>query len=216
MGWGIEGAKVDISDFPESYGLLYLQSKIRKQMAIVVRIDFDNRYELDNISEDLRVSKFQSVQQDGSAILLKVEISEGPHELLPNVYNLAFGPVNQRGRIDDKAQLSHQDYSRVFSTILFTGLTYLVKNKTHYLGIDGSDNSRAYMYYKFMQRNFDYLDQYFNMFGLKYYVRITRFGKRQYDDPFDFEDVQPLPDRIQKDMAMPAEFMYNYFIFNAK
>jgi hypothetical protein len=27
---------------------------------------------------------------------------------------------------------------------------------------------------------------------LKYYVRISRFGKTQYDNPFDFNDVVPM------------------------
>lgn len=79
-----------------------------------------------------------------------MEISNEAHELIPNVYNLAFGPTNARGDIDDKAQLTHKDYSKVFSTILFDGLIYLNSNRDHYLGIDGSDNARAYLYYKFL------------------------------------------------------------------
>jgi len=81
-----------------------------------------------------------------------------------------------------------------------------------YLGIDGSDNARAFYYWRFLQGNHDYLDQYFEMFGLKYYVRISRFGKNQYDNPFDFEDIQPYPDRIVK-TATRLKLMYNYFIF---
>lgn len=36
------------------------------------------------------------------------------------------------------------------------------------------------------------------MYGLKYYVRITRFEKNQYENPFDFGDIQPYPNRIHK------------------
>ena len=132
------------------------------------------------------------------------------------MYNFAFGPPNQKGQIDDKAQLRHKDYSKVFSTILLAALTYLNRHKNHYLGIDGSDNSRAYMYYRILQLNYPYLDRYFKMFGLKYYVRITRFGKTQYDNPFDFDDIQPYPDRIQKGVRIHPKLMYNYFIFNLK
>jgi hypothetical protein len=54
------------------------------------------------------------------------------------------------------------------------------------------------------------------MYGLKYYVRITRFGKTRYDNPFDFGDVRPYPERIQKAIKVSPGGMYNYFIFNAK
>ncbi len=54
------------------------------------------------------------------------------------------------------------------------------------------------------------------MYGLKYYVRVTRFGKTQYDNPFDFEDVQPMTARILRDQFIRPDFMYNYFIFRLK
>ena len=136
--------------------------------------------------------------------------------LMEQKFNLGFGPLDSKGRIDDKAELQHSNYSMVFSTILFVGLTYLNSNPTHYLGIDGSNNARAYLYFKFIQKNYYYLEQFFNIFGIKYYVRITRFGKSQYEDPFDFEDVRAIPDKIEKGTVMPSQFMFNYFIFNKK
>jgi hypothetical protein len=57
---------------------------------------------------------------------------------------------------------------------------------------------------------------YFEIFGLKYYVRMTRFGKRQYDNPFDFADVLPSPEKIIKNMRIRLEWLYNYFIFKLK
>jgi hypothetical protein len=47
--------------------------------------------------------------------------------------------MNAEGEIDDKAELHHKDYSKVFSSILLTGFTYLKNNRDHYLGIDGSN-----------------------------------------------------------------------------
>ena len=132
-------------------------------MAVAVKLDFDNPYNIEPVSEDLRISTFRTELQDGTQIPLKVEVSSEPHELLPNVFNLAFGPTNDKGKIDDKAELSHKDYSKVFSSILLTGLTYLANNKNHYLGIDGSNNARAYLYYRFLQKNFDYLDKFFKI-----------------------------------------------------
>jgi hypothetical protein len=167
-------------------------------MAISVNIDFDNVYDINPLSEDLKISEFSTELQDGQHVPLRIEISNEPHELLPEVYNLAFGPLDAKGQIDDMAEITHSDHSRVFSSILLAGLTYLTEHPDQYLGIDGSNNARAYLYYRFLQRNFDYLDQFFEMYGLKYYVRISRFGKNQYDDPFDFNDIVPMTDRITK------------------
>lgn len=184
-------------------------------MAIAVKVDFTNVYEIAPMSNDFKESAFNTELKDGRFTTLKIEISNDPHEMLPNVYNLAFGPVDAKGNINDKAQLSHKSYSKVFSTILLNALYYLKSNPDHYLGIDGSNNSRAFLYYRFMLRNHAYLDSHFNMFGLKYYVRITRFGKNQYDNPFDFEDIQPYPERLSSNPAETTS-MYNYFIFNLK
>ena len=171
-------------------------------MATAPTINFDNLYEIESISGDLRESSFSTSLKNGKVVPLSVRINNQSHALLPNVYNIAFGPLNTRGRINDKVELTHADYSRVFSTILFSAYAYLKSNPGHYLGIDGSDNARAYYYYRALQRNFNYLDKHFRMFGIKYYVRITRFGKTQYDNPFDFEDIMPYPFRIRKGMPL--------------
>lgn len=181
---------------------------------VSVTFDFENLYPTDDISPDLRVTTFRTVLNDGSELPLKVEIESEAEELLPDVYNLAFGPMNAQEEIDDKAQVSHQDYSKCFSTILFSGVTYLQSNPDDYLGVDGSDNRRATLYYRQIQTNYDYLEQFFEIYGIKYYVRITRFGKRQYDNPFDFKDIFAKPERILK-RAVPR-MMYNYFIFRLK
>jgi hypothetical protein len=185
-------------------------------MAVSPTIDFNNLYDIDSISEDLRYTSFHTQLNNGTPVELAVRISNQAHALLPNVYNLAFGPLNAKGKIDDKAELSHADYSKVFSTILFTAFAYLKNNPDHYLGIDGSDNARAYYYYRTIQRNYNYLDKHFRMYGVKYFVRITRFGKTQYDNPFDFEDILPYPYRIRKGDRISQDHMYNYFIFNLK
>lgn len=185
-------------------------------MAVVVKLDFENTYDIELLSNDLRVSTFKSDLKGGSSVLLRVEISSEPHALLPSVFNLAFGPTNNRGEIDDMAEIAHEDYSKVFSSILLVGLTYLTDHPDHYLGIDGSNNARAFLYYRFLQLNFDYLNQFFEVYGLKYYVRISRFGKNQFDNPFDFNDIMPITDRIKKGMIIRSNLMYNYFIFKLK
>ena len=180
-----------------------------------LNIDFGNRYEARS-TPDLRVIQFNTVLKDETFVPLKVEISDGAHELLPNVYNFAFGPMDEKGRIDDKAKLTHKDYSKTFSTILFAAITFLEAYPEYKLGIDGSTNGRAFLYYRAIQQNFDYLDKHFNIYGLKYYVRISRFGKTQYDDPFDFDDIGSATIKIEKGIKIPSDKMYNYFIFELK
>jgi hypothetical protein len=36
------------------------------------------------------------------------------------------------------------------------------------------------------------------------------------DFPFDFNDVLPMTDRIEKGMTMRSNLMYNYFVFKLR
>ena len=63
--------------------------------------------------------------------------------------------------------------------------------------------------------NFEYLSGYFEMYGLKYYVRMSRFGELQYENPFDFEDVFGNTVQLTKISARP-KLMYNYLIFSLR
>jgi hypothetical protein len=180
-----------------------------------IKIDFDNKYNIRQITEDFRNSEFTTVLRDGKTIPIYIRISNETHELLPDVYNMSFGPL-KGNKIDDKVELSHFDHSKVFSTILFSALKYLKENPTHSVGIDGSDYRRARLYYQILQRNYDYLYEKMELSGLKYYVRITRFGKMQYDNPFDFADIIPGITPIEKDIELPWDLMFNYFMFKLK
>ncbi|UPK68652.1 DUF6934 family protein [Chitinophaga filiformis] len=185
-------------------------------MASIVKINFDDVYDINTTSRGMKSILFDTELANGGKKELMVAISDQAHELMPNVYNLAFGPLNAGGKIDDKAQIKHKNYSKAFSTILSHARAYLTSNPNHYLGIDGSNNSRALLYYRTILNNFDYLSRHFEIGALKYYVRITRFGKCQYENPFDFEDVKPDVVRITKDSPRHPEFLYNYFIFRKK
>jgi hypothetical protein len=185
-------------------------------MALGVKIDFDNIYETIPVIENLNESFFETELEDGTRTNLHVEVDNRPHKLRPNLYNLAFGPLNKKGQIDDRAQLTHSDYSKVFSTILFEAKNYLLRNPDHQLGIDGSTNGRAYLYFRFLKKNYDYLSKYFDIYCVKYYVRIARLGEEQFEDPFDFEDVMIHEEKFGKNTKNNPKFMYNYFIFKLK
>lgn len=185
-------------------------------MAVLLKLNFDDVYDVAPVTDDLNTSTFITELTDGSTIPLHIEISNEAHELEPNLFNLAFGPLDRRGKIDDKVELGHRDYSKVFSTILSEAHSYLTNHPGHSLGIDGSDNRRAYLYHRLIKGNFEYLSQYFNLYGMKYYVRITRFGKQQYENPFDFKDVHPELIALKKEVFMNTRSLYNYYVFKLK
>jgi hypothetical protein len=186
-------------------------------MALNVKINFDDCYDIETLSNDLSLSKFNTVLKNQDQIPLGIQISNTVHPYLPEVYNLAFGPLIDENKIDDKIKLQHDNHSKVFSTIIFTALTFLTENKEKYLGIDGSNNARAYMYYRCIQNNFDYLSQFFNIYGVNYYVRVLRKLKDGDEThPIDSNDLKAIPQKIQGNAFVNSDKLYNYFIFNIK
>ncbi len=83
-------------------------------MVLNVKIDLDNHYKINEVSDDLSIFKFSSCLQNNTLIPLAITISHKSHLLMPNVYNLAFGPMNINNELDDSIKLQHQDHSRVF------------------------------------------------------------------------------------------------------
>lgn len=143
-------------------------------MKLDIVINFEDTYEIESISEDLSKFQFTSYDKNDSPVLLTVLIEKNKNPFLPTVFNLAFGPHNENGEMDDKAIVKHRNSSRVFSTILLGALTFLNSNKESFIGIDGSNLVRACLYYKMMQINHDYLCQFFNLIGVKYYTRLLK------------------------------------------
>ena len=96
-------------------------------MNVNVTLDFEDVYELSNMSADLSCFQFDTVviEKDKSerSLTLTVEIKVGYSNFLPEVYNLAFGPLNEFGKIDDRIVLRHKNNEKVYSTILFGGLS---------------------------------------------------------------------------------------------
>jgi hypothetical protein len=184
-------------------------------MALNIKIDVNDCYAVKALADNLTLNTFDSILQNGNVMPIGIHISEKAHPLMPNVYNLAFGPIDQDNQIDDKAKLCHQDHSKLFSTIVYTSLSYLKINSDKFLGIDGSSNARAYLYYRCMQNNLDYLNQYLNIYGVNYYVRVLRKLKLEdKNNPIDEDDVIALPNDIVKESFLKYDKLYNYFIFN--
>ena len=95
---------------------------------------------------------------------------------------------------------------------MFEGLSFHLQNPDKFLGIDGSNTVRAYMYYRCIQNNFDYLNSYFTIYGVNYYVRIL------LDEGSDYEmdDFLTVPKVIEKVEKIIPSRLHNYFIFKVK
>jgi hypothetical protein len=181
-------------------------------MALNIRIDFENRYKSLHLDNDFRFSTFESILVDGTTAKLGIKISKEADQFMPDVYNLAFGPFDNNFQIDDETKLTHQDHSRVFSTIVYAALSFLKANEGKFLGIDGSNTARAYMYYRCIKNNYDYLSSFLNIYGVNYYLRVLQDGSIS-DDP---KDLLLMPKSILRDEQIPGNKLYNYLIFNAK
>lgn len=183
-------------------------------MRLNINIDFSDTYPIENVEGSLSRFHFTSLDTSGNPVTLHVCISDNCNPFLPDVFNLAFGPLNESGEIDDVAVIKHSQSSKVYSTILLGALTFLNANRGQYVGIDGSNLVRSCLYYKLFQLNHDYLSRYLNSFGIKYYIRLLS-GKEK-GDPFvlDDEDLASSPIRIPRHFSIKWNKMFNYFIFN--
>src|ERR1700742_712196 len=117
-------------------------------MGLNIKINFDDCYDIIDSRADLKLHKFNTILKGGDPSMLGVSINDQPHDLLPGVFNMAFGPIDDNNNIDDHVKIAHDDISKTLSTIVLTALTFLNENPETYLGIDGSNNARAYMYYR--------------------------------------------------------------------
>jgi hypothetical protein len=104
----------------------------------MILIDFEDTYDPITVLNDLSEMSFMAPQVDDENKLLSVQIKPHTDPNLPTVYNLGFGPPAENGRFRDDIRLKHVNSSKVFSTVLFHGLTFLQENPDLILGIDGS------------------------------------------------------------------------------
>jgi hypothetical protein len=156
---------------------------------------------------------FNSYDKEGNPVLLKVLIEPHKNPLLPNVYNLCFGPMTKEKVIDDTALIYHEDLNKLFSTIILFCLTFLQENPKVTLGLDGSNDARAYLYHRIFRSNQAYLNEYFMAWGVDWFVRLMRnndYEKRP--DGFAFFKPKPEPFDYQR----PARDLYRYYMFNLK
>lgn len=177
-----------------------------------IDLNFDDVYEVQVQSSDLTKFTFESPVTAGGPIEIHVWIQSAQNPFLQEFLNLCFGTVVD-GEMNDFASVPHENSSKAFSTVLFCALAFLQTNRDKYIGIDGSDFRRAYLYYRTIQRNYTYLIEYFRMYGVKYYARILR-GKDKNDHmTVDVNELYAVPFLIESRPLDNHKSLFNYFIF---
>jgi hypothetical protein len=177
---------------------------------MVVAINFEEVYDLLEVTIDYTEATFYTFDRCGHPILIKILLKLVDNPLLPGVHNLAFGPTNEDGSIDDQVRIKHKDSNKLFSTILLFCLNFLQENPGVKIGLDGSDDTRAHFYHRIFMNNKNYLGDYFVALGVDWCVRLLRNGKieinaagepffRLRPEPFDYQ-------RTTKDL-------YRYYMF---
>lgn len=176
----------------------------------MININFDDTFELEEVSDDNSCMTFISPLKNGGQILLKVRLALLDDPQLPNVYNLCFGPLYGDGSVDDNARVNHQDVSRVFSTILLFCLNFLQENPGLLIGLDGSNDARAYLYHRMFVTNRDNLNRYFITSGVDWYVRLMRNGTVEVDEN---DEILIKPKPMNFDYGRNMNDLYRYYLF---
>jgi hypothetical protein len=176
----------------------------------MIKINLENTFEAIYASPNLDEYIFESLLKNKSTIQLKVKITNLGDPLLPDVYNLAFGPFNYKGEIDDSIILRHQDTGKVFSTIMLFAITFLQSNANATMGIDGSNDIRANLYHRMFRYNFETLKEFVVIIGVDWYVRLLRNGEIELDtNGLAFFKPKPEPFNLQRN---PND-LYRYYMF---
>lgn len=178
-----------------------------------IKINFEDTYDIVSISSDLTEMIFISPQVLGQFTEIIVKIEPYDEVNLPTVHNLGFGPKNNDGGFDDSISLRHQNYNKVFSTILLYGYFFLKEKPYLTLGIDGSDDRRAAVYHKMYINNRRYLEEYFQAIGVDWYVRVFRDWTYESDDDGNLIN-RPRPEAFNYDRTWHDLYRYYMFALN--
>jgi len=177
----------------------------------MIKINFEDTIVPLYVSSDFTEFRFISNLKDRTSIELQVQITKHPDVFLPEVYNLAFGPLGLDGQIDDSIRLHHDNKNKVFSTIILFAIIFLQENKDKSIGIDGSNDTRAYLYHRMFESNYEELSEFLITIGVDWYVKLLRCNDVERD-----EEGNPLfkPRPEPFDIERKSSNLYRYYIFS--
>jgi hypothetical protein len=176
----------------------------------VVRINFENTYDLIASEPDLSGATFNSIDVNNNLVLINIRIEPINYPLLTGVYNLSFGPANLDGTLNDTIKINHKYLDKVFSTIILFALTFLKRNPNIMIGIDGSNDVRAYMYHRMFLTNREHLEPKFAALGVDWFVRLLRNNEIETNsqgEPY----FKPRPEHF--DYQRNTKDLYRYYMF---
>jgi hypothetical protein len=110
--------------------------------------------------------------------------------------------------------LNHLDSSKVFSTALLMGITFLQENNEFSIGIDGSNDIRAYLYHRMFRYNIEQLSEFLSIVGVDWYVKLLRSGVDIERDDKGLPYFKPRPEPF--DLKRNANDLYRYYIYLLK
>ena len=178
----------------------------------MIKLDLDNTYAPVEGASDWSSMTFLSELKNDTNMMIRVEIKALKYPYLPDVFNLAFGPAGS-GKIDDNALINHKNVSKVFSTIILFTLKFLRIHPDASIGLDGSNDVRAYLYHRMYLLNRLYLSRYFITSGVDWFVRLLRSGDLERDS-----DGSPLfkPKPEAFDYQRAPKDLYTYYLYQLK
>jgi hypothetical protein len=112
-------------------------------------------------AQDLRVFEFVSLVKRG---FIRKSIAFIPTEI-PNIYNLAFGDVNEEGEIDDCSISDNGDRNKILATLAKVIEIYTDKYPERLIYFRGSTSERTRLYRMAIGLNLDELSVKFDIFG---------------------------------------------------
>lgn len=105
--------------------------------------------------------------------------------------------------------MRHKNINKVFSTIILIILTFLENYKNCSVGIDGSDERRAYLYHRMFKSNYETLKEYLIMIGVDWYVKLLRNGSVEMDELGE-PNFKPRPEPF--DLKRGNGELYRYYL----
>lgn len=175
-----------------------------------------------------------------SEIEFGIVIEEHEDKLLPNVWNLSFGPVQYDPEEDtytmtDHDQILHTNRTKLYSTVFLFAKLFLEEFPDLSLGIDGSDLLRTRVYHNLIKQNRDKLEEVFDLLGVDVFARYyyQRVKNKSSEHSLEIDRESELPGFIpwkdrEGDIILVADFvpfdstrqsrseLYYYYILSLK
>lgn len=186
----------------------------------MIKINLDSTYKANSVSKDLKNFSFNTVLTNGNSKEIHLLISNPKNSLLPNLFNLSFGPIGKNNKIDYNAKLSHENTNKVFSTILLFAISFLQTSKenNYAIGIDGSNKIKARFYHAIFKQNYDHLSEILAVAGVDCHAKLLWRAKSPSNITDGKSNTFPLfkskPEPF--DLKRNTSDLYQYYIFSLK